>query len=136
MGKDEVLSTGLPDQPGVVAVAGDVLPDGAPDVLERGRGPGEMDRGQVTVGQGDLADLAAGAVHDVDDAVGQAGFAQQLHDQMRAQRGVLGRLPHHGIAQQGGPEGEVAGGDEIERGDREDEALQGAVLDVIPNARR
>ena len=43
VGDDEVLAAGLADDAGVGAVAGDVLADGAPQVLERRGGPGEVD---------------------------------------------------------------------------------------------
>src|SRR5690606_39385168 len=47
VGDDEVLATGLPDQPRIVPVEGDVLTDRPPQQLEGLRRPGEVDSGQV-----------------------------------------------------------------------------------------
>ena len=72
VGDDEVLAAGLPDQARVRAVGGDVLPHGAPQVLEHLRRAGEVDAREVAGGEDDLADDDAVAGQQVDDAVGQA----------------------------------------------------------------
>src|SRR3712207_7183783 len=46
----------FPDQPRVAAVAGEVVRDAAPQVLERRRRAGEVDAGEVAVRQRDLRD--------------------------------------------------------------------------------
>ena len=61
MGDDEVLAAGLPDQARVGPVGTQVPGDRVPQLSERRRGPGEMDAGQVRVGQRDLADRLPGA---------------------------------------------------------------------------
>ena len=135
VGDDEVLAAGLADDPRVGAVAGDVLADGAPQVLEGRRRAGEVDAGQVGVGQRDLGDVEAVAGQHVDDARRHAGLLQQLHRQRRGQ--LLGgrRLPDDRVAHQRRRGRQVAGdGGEVERRDRVDEALERAVVGAVPDA--
>ncbi len=96
-----------------------------------------MDAGQRRVLQRDGGDVQAVAGHHVDDALGQAGRLQQLHQQVRGE--LLGRrgLPQHHVAHQRRRGRQVAGdGGEVERGDRVDEALQRAVVAAVPHAVR
>jgi hypothetical protein len=137
VGDDEVLAAGLPDDPRVGAVVGDVGADGAPQVLEDRRRAGEVDAGQVAVGEHHVGDRDAVAGQHVDDAVGQAGGLQQAHQVVGGE--LLGGrgLPDHRVAHQGRRGGQVAGdGGEVERGDGVDDALQRAVVHPVPDAGR
>jgi hypothetical protein len=105
------------------------------DVLEpvRGRlrhgdaglaGAGEGDDRDVGVAHEPLARLLAEAVHEVDDAVRQAGLAEQRHEPLGQERRVLGRLQHDRVP---GHEGrrQLPGGNgdrEVPRRDRADDA--------------
>jgi hypothetical protein len=134
---DEVLAAGLADQSRVRPVSGEVLPDGPPQRLERLGGAGEMDAGQVGVGERHLGHGDAVAGHHVDDTGRQAGRVEEPHREVRGE--LLGRrgLPHHGVAHQRGRRGQVAGDrGEVERGDRVHEAFERAVVEAVPHARR
>ena len=137
MGDDEVLAAGLANEPGVAAIARDVLPDRAPQVLERPGGAGEVDPGQVRAGQCDLGDRPAAAGHHVDHPGRQPGRLEQAHQVVSGQLLGGGRLPDHDIAEQGGCGRQVAGDRrEVERRDREHESLERAVLEPVPRAGR
>jgi hypothetical protein len=74
-------------------------------------------------------------VDEVDDPVGQAGSPEDLHGVVGRQRLLLGRLPHHGVAEHRWRRREVAGdGREVERGDGQHEALEGPVVEPVPLA--
>ena len=134
---DEVLAAGLADDAGVVAVAGDVLADRLPHPLEDRRRAGEVDAREVLARERGVADGGAGAVDEVDHAGRQAGFLEQLHEEVRADGRGRGRLPDDGVAHQRGRGREVAGDrGEVERRDGEDEALQRPVLEAVPDAGR
>ena len=130
--KDEVLAARLADNLGIGAVVGYVVADGFPEVVEGAGGAGEVDAGEVLVGEGHLADERAAAGQEVDDAVGQAGLLVYLHqDVVREQRGGAG-FPQAHVAHQRRREAEVAGdGGEVERRDSEHEALHGAIVDIV-----
>ena len=88
-------------------------------------------------GQHRVADLAARADHQVDHAGRQAGRHQHPHDEVRRVDGGRGRLPQHGVAHHRRRGRQVAADrGEVERRHREDEPLEGAVLDAVPHARR
>ena len=74
---------------------------------------------------------------EVDDAVGQPGLAQDLHDVVRRQHRRVRRLPHDGAAHHRRRRRQV-GADrrEVERRDGEHEALERARLELVPHARR
>ncbi len=135
VGEDEVLAAGLADDPRVAAVVGDVGADRAPQVLEGGGGAGEVDAGQVGLGEGHLGDVQAVTGDEVDDARRETGRLQQPHGEVRGEA-LGGRgLPHDRVAHQGGGGGEVAGdGGEVEGRDRVDEALQRPVVHPVPHA--
>ena len=59
---------------------------------------GERDHRHVGVAHERVARLLAEAVHDLHDALGQAGLVQQVDEALREQRRVLGRLQHDGVA--------------------------------------
>ena len=133
--QDEVLAAGLADQPRVGRVVRQVLPDLLPEVLERRRRAGEVDAGQVAVGQGDLGDVEPVTGDQVDDARGHPGRLQQLHGQLRGDLLRRRRLPHHRVAHQRRSGRQVAGDrGEVERRDRVDEALERAVVHAVPDA--
>ena len=85
--------------------------------------------------EGDRTDLGPVAIDDVDHAVRQPGFAQQLQRQVRDQGRALGRLPHHRVAEHRRAEGEVVHAGEVERRDREDESLERTVFGGVPLTR-
>ena len=134
---DEVLAAGLADQPRVAAVAVQLLRHGAPQALERPGGAREVHAAEVGVGQRHLADGGTVAGHHVDHAGRQAGRLEHPHQVVR--RELLGRrrLPHDGVAHQRRRRREVAGdGREVERGDRQHEAVQRPVVEAVPHAGR
>ena len=106
-----------------------------PQVLEGRRRAGEVDAGQVGVGERDLGDVEAVAREHVDHARRQPGLLEQLHGQRRGE--LLGRrgLPDDRVAHQGRRGRQVAGDrGEVERRDRVDEALERAVVGAVPDA--
>ena len=136
---DGVLAAGLTDDARVVAVPVDVVPDLLPQVAEHRGRSGEADTGEVLVGQRPAGDVRPGAVHEVDHAGRQAGLLEDPHDHVVAERGLLRRLPDHRVAHQRRRGREVAADrGEVERGDRQDEALQAALVEVVelPGRRR
>ena len=109
-------------------------PDPRPQLLEHPGRPGEVDAGQLRVGQHHLGDLRAVPGQHVDHPGGSPASVQQVHDQRRGQ--LLGdrRLPDHHVAHQGRRGRQVAGdGGEVERGDRVDEPLQRPVVGAVPD---
>ena len=135
VGDDEVLAAGLADDPRVGAVRRDVLADGAPQVLEGRRGAGEVDAGEVGVGQRDLRHVEAVAGEHVDDARRHPRLLEQLHRQRRGELLGRRRLPDHRVAHQRRRGRQVAGDrGEVERRDRVDEALERAVVGAVPDA--
>ncbi len=100
MGHHEVLAAGLADDPRVRAVAGEVLPDLAPQHLKDPGRAGEVNAGQVTVGQGDLGHLDPLPGDHVNDPGRQAGLQEQVHHHRSRPLLGGGRLPHHRVAHQ------------------------------------
>src|SRR5205085_55792 len=92
----------LTDDPRVAAVAVEVVGEGPPEGLEGRRRPGEVQAGQVGVGEGDAGDGEPVAGHHVDHTAGQAGGLEQPHRVVC--RDLLGgrRLPDHGVAHERG----------------------------------
>ena len=75
------------------------------------------------------------ARHEVDDAGRQARGLEQLHHVVAAQHRRLRRLPDHGVAHQRRRAGQVAAdGREVERAHGVDEALERAVVGLVPDA--
>ncbi len=137
MRDDEVLAAGLADDARVVAVARDVLADRLPHPVEDGGRAGEVDAGEVSARERRIADGGAGAVDEVDHARRQARLLEELHQEVRGVRRGRGRLPDDGVAHQRRRGREVAADRrEVERRDREDEALERPVLEPVPDARR
>ena len=133
---DEVLATGLADNARVGLVLGNVLANGLPQVAEHAGGPGEVQSGEIGVGEDHVACGGTVDGHQIDDAFGQACGVQQLHDDVGGVDLVVRRLPHHHVAHEGSGNGQVArNGREVEWGDREDEAFQCAVLEAVPESR-
>ncbi len=133
----EVLAAGLAHHARVVPVPGDVLAHGPPQVLEgRGR-PGEVDAGQVGVGQRDPGHRLPVPGDQVDHSGRQPGRFEQAHRVVRGQLLGRRRLPHHHVAEQGRSGRQVAGDrGEVERGDGQHESLERAVLHPVPAAGR
>ena len=76
-------------------------------------------------------------MHQVDDAVGQAGLLEQLHEVVGGEGGGFGALPDHGVAHEGGRGRQVARDrGEVEGRNREHEAFEWPVLHAVPNAGR
>jgi hypothetical protein len=98
---------------------------------------GEVDAGEVWAPEGGVADRRARPVDEVDDAVGQASLLQQAHQVVRGEHRRSRRLPDDDVAHQRG-RGRQVGGDrgEVERRDREDEALERPVLHPVPDPLR
>ena len=88
------------------------------------------------MGEGDVPDLGAVTVDEVDHPVGQPGPAEPGQHQVRDQRSGLGRLPHHDVAELGRAEGKVIHRGVVERRHREDETLQRPVVQVVAGAVR
>ena len=78
----------------LLQIAGRGLHDQSADLA----GTGEGDLVDVRVGRQRRAGFLAEAGHDVDDAIRQARFEQQLAQSQRGQRGLLGRFEHHRAA--------------------------------------
>ena len=68
------------------------------DPTTRRRVAGEADHRDIRVGHQRVADLGAGAGHEVDRAGREAGLDHQLDEQRGAQRRVARRLEHDGVA--------------------------------------
>ena len=84
-----------------------------------------------------VSDRRSRPVDKVDDAVRQPGLLEEAHDEIRGVGGGRRGLPHDRIAHQRRRGREVAADScEVERADGEDEALQRAVLQAVPHARR
>ena len=92
--RDLDVTGDLPDHPGIAPVPADVVPHGAEDVLERGGRAGEMQGCQVRRREHHPADDSSIALDEVDHAVRQPRFAQQLEREMGDQRGAFRRFPH------------------------------------------
>ena len=93
-----------------------------------------MQAREVGILQGDLADHGAPARDEVDDAVGQARFLEELHEVVVRQDRGGGGLPDHGVAHDGGRRGEVgADGREVEGRHGEDEAFERPVVHAVPH---
>ena len=96
-----------------------------------------MDAGEVRAREHGVADRRSWPVDEVDDAVRQPGLLEQAHDEVRGVGGGRRRLPDDRVAHQRRRGREVAAdGREVERADGEDEALERAVLQPVPDARR
>ncbi|KEY68510.1 hypothetical protein S7711_08362 [Stachybotrys chartarum IBT 7711] len=119
-------------------VLGQVPPDDGADGPPRGRSPRHVDLPH----QGVLDELPAGggavARQDGEDAVGDAGAAQDVAQQQGGQGGQLAGLDDDAVAGgQGG--GQLLDGDEqrvVEGGDVRDDAQRHAVEEVVQLARR
>ena len=134
MGDDEVLTTGLAHQTRIALVAFDVRADLTPQMLKGGRGPGEVDARQPSIGQYDVGHRLAVAGHHVDHAVGQTRRLEQLHRQEGGEGLGRRRLPDDGVAHQRRCRRKVACDcGEVERGDRVDEALERPVVGAVPH---
>ena len=70
----------------------------AGDHLRGGNRSGEADAGHVRVGRQRRAGLGAEALHDVEDARGQAGLVREVGEVRGGQRGPLRRLEDDGVA--------------------------------------
>ncbi len=135
MGDDEVLAPGLPDDARVRAVAAHVLADGPPHRVEDLGGAGEVDAGQVPVGEQGVGHGHRVAGHEVDDPGREARRLEQPQGVVGARDRGGGRLPDHGVAHERGGGREVRpDGGEVERRDGVDEALERAVLELVPHA--
>ncbi len=111
--------------------------DRLPHPLEDGGRAGEVDAGEVGVREHRVADLAARAEHHVDDARRQPRLLVDLHQEVGRVDGRRGRLEDDGVSHQRRRRRQVPGDRrEVERRDGEDEALERAVLDPVPDARR
>ena len=100
-------------------------------------GAGEVDAGQVGVGQRDLGHRLPVPGDQVDHPGRQPGRLEQAHQVVR--RKLLGRrrLPHHHVAEQRGRGRQVARDrGEVERRDGQHEALERAVLHPVPGTGR
>src|SRR5215204_2403363 len=137
MRDDEVLAARLADDARVVAVAIHVLADRAPHAVEHGRRACEVDAREVLAPEDGVADRRAGAVDEVDHAVRQPRLLEEAHQVVGRQHRRRRRLPHDRVPHQRRRAGQVPGDRrEVERADREDEALERPVLHPVPHPRR
>ena len=91
-----------------------------------------MHAGQVLGREYLLADDGTAAGNEVHHACGYACLLVDLHQIVVGEDGCGGRLPYHGVAHQDGRHREVrCDGGEVERGQREDEALEGTVFHAV-----
>ena len=126
-----------PTRRGYGAVAVDALADLAEERAEDRARAREVHAGELRVVEADLGDRAGIAGHEVDDAVGQPGLAQDLEHEPVGEDRRLRRLPDDRVAHQRGRRREVAAdGGEVERRDGVDEALEAALLEAVAEARR
>ena len=96
-----------------------------------------MHAGEVGARECRVADLGAGAVDEVDHARRQAGFLEELHQEVRGVRRRRRWLPDDRVAHQRRARREVpADRREVERRDGEDEALERPVLHPVPGPGR
>ena len=94
-----------------------------------------MQSGEVGVVHRGRRDLDRIARHEIDHARRQPRLFQQPVGVVPGEDGVLGRLPQHSAPDHRRDPGEVgADGREVEGADRVHEALQGPVLDPVPDA--
>ena len=94
-----------------------------------------MNSGEGFLGQGPGADGGPVTGKHVDDAVGQAGFPVELHQVVRREHLGLRGLPDDGVPHDRRSHRQVpAESGEVERAHREDESLEGAILEVVPDA--
>jgi hypothetical protein len=83
VGKDEVLAAGFTDNPRIalVEVVGDIAADLFPHSLEDAGAAGKVDAGES---RGCSRQVSPTSLHrtgdKIDDAIGQSGFLQQLHE--------------------------------------------------------
>src|SRR5690606_10191455 len=135
VGDDEVLAARLADDAREGAVAIEPLADAAPERAEGRRAAGEVDAREVLAVERRGALLGAAAREHAPHAVRQARFAQELHDGPRAPELRGRRLPERDVAREDRRGRQVrADGEEVERRDREDEALERAIVRAVPLA--
>ena len=132
---DEVLAAGLPDDPGVAAVAVEILGHRAPETPEHGSGSGEVNAGQLLIREQCTAHRDRVSRQEVDDAGGQSGLLQDAIEIPVAQGGRGRGLPDHRVSHQRGRGRQVAAdGREVERRDRVHEPFERPVIHPVPHA--
>ena len=132
---DEVLAAGLPDDPGVAAVAVEILRHRAPETPEYGGGSGEVNAGQLLVREQRTAHRDRVTRQEVDDAGRQSGLLQDAIEKPVAQGGRGRRLPDHRVPHQRRRGRQVAADRrEVERRDGVDEPFERPVIHPVPHA--
>jgi hypothetical protein len=109
----------------------------SPHLLEDVGAAREVDARELGVIERRLGDRGRIAGDHVDHAVGQARGLEQPHQMIGREHRQLRRLPDHGVAHERRGRGQVARDRrEVERRDREHEALERPVLHAVPHAAR
>ena len=130
----EVLAAGLADDARVGTVRGHRGADRLPHGVEDAGAAGEVDPGEIPMGEQLVRDHRRVAGDEIDDTGRQAGLSQQRHHVVRREHRARRRLPDDGVAHQRRCGGQV-GGDrgEVERRDGVDEPFERAVLELVPH---
>lgn len=125
----EVFPTCFADDAREGFVAVDVSPDVLPEFLEDECRSCKVEGCKVWVGEDVLDCLCGWAWYELNDLGREAGFEQDLVDEVVGIGGGRRRFPYDDIANEGGRTREVApDGGEVEWRDGKDEAFQRAVL--------
>ena len=135
MGEDEVLATRLTHHLGIRLVLLQVLAHLTPERVEGVRGTGEVEACKVGAGQDHAPNRAALAGDEVHHAVRQTGLFEDLHEQVVRIDSRRRGFPHGHVTHHSRRHVEVRGDrGEVERRQRKDEALQGAILQAVDDA--
>jgi hypothetical protein len=137
VGDDEDLAARLADDARGVAVGVDVRADRVPHRVEDAGGAGEVDSGEIRAREGGVADRGARPVDEVDHPGRKAGLLEHPHQVVRGEGGRARGLPEDRVPHERRARRQVrADGGEVERRDREDEALERPVLHSVPDTLR
>ena len=137
MSNDEVLAARLPHHPWIASIAADIGADRLPQMLESLRRAGEMDAREIRVLQCYLRNVKAIAWQHVDHSGRQSRRLQELHGEVRGKLLGWTRLPDDYVAHQCWRRRQIAGNrGEVERSNGVHEALERAIVGLVPHARR
>ena len=126
-----------PTRRGIGLVVAEIGSHGVPEMLEGVRRSGEVDAGERRMADGGLGDRGAGRGDHVDDPGWQSRRLEDLHDHLRGEQGGGRRLPDDGVADDRRCRREVAADRrEVERADRQHEALERPVVHAVPRPGR
>src|SRR5699024_7534244 len=113
----------------------DVFADQAPYAAKDSSGTGEVEASHAGIGQQVFADIRAAAWNEVDDAVRQSSFLQQLHEVVVGESSGLSRFPNNGVAHDGRSGTEAAADrSKVKWSDGNNKAIQRTVFGAVPYA--